>query len=101
MPHYVDPRRFLTKPLVLKAVADGEASVMIDGLRAGRILQQVHSDQRIIFVWSLTGPYRIAAGLTSAGEADTLEEAKAAVRKAFDAWLTWALAKDMPMAWHG
>ena len=101
MPNYVDPRRFIKKPVVLRSQLPGEAAVMIDGLKAGRILQQVRADMRLIYVWTLTGPYAIAAGLHSSGQARSLEEAKAAIRSAFDIWLNWALGQEKPVVWYG
>ncbi|WP_373504720.1 hypothetical protein [Aestuariivirga sp.] len=101
MPQYIDPRRFVGKPMLLKTVADGDSSVMIDGKRAGRILHQVRSGQRQIWFWTMTGPFVVSAGLESSGEVESLEEAKAAIRTAFDVWLKWALEEEKPVVWHG
>ncbi len=101
MPNYVDPKRFAGKPLTLRTVADADASVMIDGLRAGRIMEQVRAGQGRVFFWTLTAPYMNEVQAASSGEAESLEDAKAAIRKAFDAWLTWALSQEKPAVWHG
>ena len=49
--------------------------------------------------WTLTGPYLNSAGSTSSGEADSLLEAKAAFRQAFDRWLKWAVGKEKLAVW--
>ena len=99
MPHYVDPKRFIDQPMVLKSSAAGEVSVMMNGLRAGRILLQRMPGLRMAYVWSLTSP--VMAGITSSGEQETLEQAKAEIRLAFHAWLKWALEQEKSIVWNG
>jgi hypothetical protein len=101
MAKHVDPRRFVGKHMALRSEAPGDASVMIDGLRAGRIMQQVRSGQRVIYFWTLTAPYTIAAGINAFGEEDTLDNARMAIRSAFDMWMIWALAQENPVVWYG
>lgn len=101
MPNYFDPRRFVGYPMVLKSMVESDASAMIYGLRAGRILWQVMSGQRQVYTWTLTSPYTVSAGVTSSDEQETLEGAKAAIREAFDVWLKWALSQEKPVVWCG
>jgi hypothetical protein len=95
----VDPRRFTGLPLVTKAIAEDDYIVLIDGIRAGRIMRQARSFGNTVWLWTVTGPALVQAGLTSSGEADTLDEAKLAFREAFDRWLDWALAADVAVHW--
>lgn len=87
--------------MVLKSVVAGEASVMIDDLRAGRIFQEIRAGHRHVYFWTLSSPYTVTAAITASGEQDTLEDAKSALRGAFDAWLKWALEREWSVVWYG
>lgn len=95
----VDPRQFIGQQMTLSPIDDGDYSVMIAGLRAGRIMRTVRMGRRTVWFWTLTGPYLNSAGSTSSGEADSLLEAKAAFRQAFDRWLKWAVGKEKLAVW--
>jgi len=95
----VDPRRFTAVPLITKALARNDYSVLMDGLNAGRIMLQPRSSGQHVWLWTITGPILLHAGLHSSGEADTLEEARQALREAFVRWHNWALTCDVPVHW--
>ena len=97
----VEPSRFTGLPLITKATAENDHSVMCDGLRAGRIMLQPIANGQEIWLWTITGPAMVQAGLSSSGKADSLEEARQAFRAQFDRWLEWALAADAAVYWHG
>lgn len=71
----------------------------MDGLRAGRIMRQPRSFGQTAWLWSVTGPALVQAGLNSSGESNTLDGARMAFRDAFDRWLDWALAADVAIHW--
>ena len=87
--------------MMLESVADGDSVMMIDGLRAGRITEQVVSEKPVTYIWTLTSPRTVLAGVASSGEEDTLDGAKAAMRKAFFMWLKWALKQEKRVVWYG
>lgn len=86
-------------PLISKARASGDYSVSIDGLRAGRIMRQPRSFGAVSWLWSITGPEIVQAGLASSGDADSLVEARQAFRVAFDQWLASAIAPAGAVHW--
>lgn len=106
--HIDKPERFAGRPLLLKRAWPEKADdyvVMADGLTAGRIMQIDRSFQRRVWLWSLTGPYCNAPDLrlTAHGDADSLEDAKAAFKGAFRKWQTWAVdaaASGARVPWH-
>jgi hypothetical protein len=51
----VDPRRFTGLPLITKATAEDDYSVLIDGLRAGRIMRQPRAFGQTVWFWTVTG----------------------------------------------
>lgn len=97
----IDPHRFTGLQLVPTAIAEDDYAIAIDGLRAGRIMRQRRAFGKETWFWTITGPYLVQAGLPSAGEAETLEEARRAFRQTFDNWMRWAMAQNGPVIWHG
>ena len=97
----VEPIRFKGAQLVTKATAENDYTVSIDELRAGRIMLQPIANGAEIWLWTITGPALVQAGLSSSGKAETLAEARQAFRERFDQWLAWALAADVAVRWHG
>jgi len=95
----VDPRRFTAVPLITQPLARNDYSVQMDGLNAGRIMLQPRPSGQQVWLWTITGPILVHAGLNSSGEADTLEEACKAFQETFNRWLNWALACDVPVHW--
>lgn len=93
MPVTVDPDRFTGLPLLTKRLAPGDYAVTVDGLRAGRIMRQPRAFGVEVWLWSVTGPALVQAGLSSSGEADSLHDARLAFREALDGWLAWRTAQ--------
>ena len=103
---HVDPARFEDKPLVLKRADPDDYHVLADGLLAGRIFKTNRGAMDTIWVWSLTGPWCGEPDCPAVSYGDTveLEEAKAQIKAAFEAWLAWAkvaTARGEKIAWHG
>lgn len=96
----IDPHRLTGVPLVSKATAQDDYSIFIDGMTAGRIMRQARSFGKETWLWIITGPALVQAGMTSSGEAETLEQARVAFRERFNEWLTWATASSSPVYWH-
>jgi hypothetical protein len=71
------------------------------GATAGRIMLVARSSGRSPFLWTITGPAAPASGVALNGEADSLEQAKAEFRAAFDRLLHWAaMSRDVELQWH-
>ena len=99
--HYrFDPRTFIDQPMHLARSADNDFRVMVAGHTAGRIFTTHRSGSRHVWLWTVTGPYLPGAQLNGRGDAEDLPEAKAAFRSTFDAWLSWAIRQNGPVAWH-
>lgn len=96
----VEPARFVGAQLVSQSIGENDYSVSIDGLRAGRILLQPIANGASIWLWTITGPALVQAGLSSSGNAPSLAEARQALRARFDQWLARALAADVAVHWH-
>ncbi len=96
----IEPSRFRGLPLITKATAENDFSVMCDGLGVGRILLTPIANGAAVWFWTITGPALVQAGLSSSGQADSLEAARQAFRTRFDEWLAWALAADVAVRWH-
>src|SRR5690242_18338597 len=99
--------RFGSKPLLLRRTTQNEQNdhlVIADGFTAGRIFQVVRPSGPA-WLWTLAGPYCNSPSLkiATSGETETLVEAMAAFRTAFDRWLSWATtdAKPNELVWHG
>lgn len=97
----IDPHRLVGVPLMSKATAEHDYSILIDGLTAGRIMLRPAAFGASRWFWTITGPLLVHAGLSSSGEAETIEEAWAAFRETFDRWLAWALEAPVPVSWMG
>lgn len=85
---------------MLKAIADGDYSVRIKEHVAGRIMAKPLSGNRVVWFWTITGPYVPLELLPSSGDADTVEQAKSEFRAKFDAWLVWAEQLQHPVLWN-
>lgn len=96
----IDPHRFTGLPLMSKATAQDDYSIFIDGLQAGRIMRQARAFGNETWFWTITGPALVQAGMTSSGEAETLDAARQAFRERFDEWLTWATAASGRIYWN-
>ena len=96
----VEPGRFAGVPLITKANAENDYTVLCDGLRAGRIMFTPIANGASIWLWTITGPALVQANLSSSGNAPSLAEARQAFRERFDQWLAWALAADVAVHWH-
>ena len=84
--HYrLDPRSFVGQPLHLRKIGDGDYRITISGHTAGRLLRTMRGSNQQVRLWSLTGPYYVAAGLGTSGESDQFVTAKQALRPCFDA----------------
>jgi hypothetical protein len=83
---------------------DYSISVQASGgrrLTVGRIMRVARASGRVPWFWSITGIAEPEASIEMAGEGDTLDEAKAAMRQAFDRLLYWAaLARSGELRWH-
>lgn len=101
MPLYLDPSTLEGQQLVLHQAAEGDYVVRILGYAAGRIMVRSVSGSRMLWFWTLTGPYVPGHLQPSNGDAESLLEAKAAFRGKFDAWLGWAKELGHPVAWSG
>lgn len=97
----IEPSRLVGQPLVTQVRAENDYTVSIDGLTAGRIMLQPIANGATTWLWTITGPALVQAGLSSSGNAATLAEARQAFRVQFDLWLEWALAADAAVRWHG
>jgi hypothetical protein len=100
MHHQFDPRIFIDQPMHLVRSADNDFRVMVAGHTAGRIFTTLRSSGRHVWLWTVTGPYLPGAGLNGSGDAEDLPEAKTAFRSTFDAWLSWAIRQNVPVAWQ-
>lgn len=100
MPHYVDPASFEGQPLILKRYAEGDYGVVVRDLVAGRIMHQPRSFGQKVWFWTVTGPYLPDQLQPSNGEADSLDDAKAAFRAKFNRWLAWAVPLKHMVVWN-
>ena len=100
MSRYVDPATLEGQPLILKVIGAQDYSVRVLDRVAGRITIKPLSGGRTVWFWTVTGPYLPGHLRPGDGDADTLEEAKAAFRAKFDAWLAWAKDLQHPVVWH-
>ena len=102
--HRVDPRRFLDREMTLhrtSADSDNDYVVMITGLDAARIHQVKMAGSVVAWSWSITGPAIPRDQYPLNGMADTLESAKLIVRQKFNAWLMWAVKREIAAVWYG
>lgn len=99
MSRYIDPATLEGQPLILKAAAPNDYTVMVLDRIAGRIMAKPVTGGRTVWFWTVTGPYLPERLRPGDGDAETLEEAKAAFRAKFDAWLAWAKDLQHPVVW--
>lgn len=103
MPLEIDPTRFAGKKMALRHTwpnTPHDYVAVVDGLRAGRIMQVQRSFQRVVWFWSLSAPYTDDRSIRMNGECDTLTEAKAAFRKSFDRWVAWRKGQQRTATWY-
>ena len=98
---YLDPATLEGQQLTLQAIGADDYSVRVLDHLAGRIMAKPLAGGRVVWFWTLTGPYLPVDLQPSSGEAETLLEAKAAFRAKFDAWLAWAKELGHSVAWMG
>lgn len=100
MVSYVDPATLKDEPLRLKRIADADYSVMVKDMRAGRIMATMTTDNTVVWLWTVTGPY-VPADMPATGREDTLDAAKATFKARFEAWQEWAEKLGHDVVWHG
>jgi hypothetical protein len=100
MVSYIYPDRFQGVPFIRKEITKNDYSILIDGLVAGRIINQPRSDGKTVWFWSVTGPYIPPELQPTNGEAETLEVAQQALKVKFLQWQRWAIAESKEAAWH-
>lgn len=96
---YIDPATLEGQPLILKTAAPNDYTVMVLDRIAGRIMAKPVTGGRTVWFWTVTGPYLPDRLRPGDGDAESLEEAKAAFRAKFDAWLAWARDLQHPVMW--
>ena len=94
----IDAARLHGKTLMLKRIGADDYAVTIASLTAGRIMAKPVSFGRVVWFWSITGPYLAPAQQPGHGETGGLEAAKGCFKAAFDKWQHGAGADA---AWHG
>lgn len=82
-------------PLLLRLRAPDAYEIAVEAgergrLTVGRIMLVARSSGRSAFTWTVTGPKAPSAAVALAGEADSLDNAKADFRRTFDRLLAWA-----------
>lgn len=93
----VDPRELVGQQLTPTAIAENDYRV----LPAGRVFLREVANGASHWFWTLSGPSLVQPALSSSGQADTLEEARLALRTQFDKWLAWSLGADVAVYWQG
>ncbi len=92
----------LRKPLLLRRLHNPHSedhAVYIDAgahgrLRAGRILANRRTGLAVVWTWTVTGLAAPEAPVNLYGDADTLEDAKVALRAAYEALLCWSATRN-------
>lgn len=100
MPHYVDPAGFEGHPLILRRRSEGDYEVIVRGMGAGRILAQDRSASRRVWLWTVTGPHLPDQLKPGHGEADNIDDAKAAFQAKFHTWQAWAVGQQHMVVWN-
>ena len=99
----VDPSRFTGKNFTRRKAfpnSHDDYSILIDGLKAGRIMKMIRAGQREVWFWTLTAPY-YPQGTQHSGEEYTYEAARDAFKKLFWEWHAWALKQPGKVTWYG
>ena len=73
----------------------------IAGHRAARIMFERRSGPTSVWCWYITGPLLPPHLSPAQGVCDDFEQAKAEMRRKFDAWLDWALKQTGLANWNG
>ena len=73
--------------LSLKPVGEGEFQVRICDAPVGQIMRRKRSFGRVVWFWSLSGPHIPETMIPAGSNAQTLDGAKLAIKRAFDFWL--------------
>lgn len=100
------PIATIADQLLLRSIGEEDFNVMVEAgehgrLAVGRIMRVARSSGRSPFLWTITGPAAPDSGVALDGEAESLDEAKAEFRAAFDRLLRWAAAsRDGELRWH-
>lgn len=82
---YLDPATLEGQQLVLHRVGVNDFADGVADHAAGRIMARSVSGSRVLWFWTLTGPYMPSHLQPSNGDADSLLQAKAAFGAKFDA----------------
>ena len=95
----VDPATLLEQPLMLRKIGDDDYAVAVAGLALGRIMKSSRGHGRVMWFWTLTGPYVPLSMYPTSGDVASLDQAKTAIKAAFDLWLRWAKGQG-EVVWH-
>jgi hypothetical protein len=101
MVRFINPATLQDNPLMLRRIGPDDFAVTVGGLPAGRIMAKPLAGSRVVWFWTVTGPFVPGALQPGDGEADNLDEAKAALKAKFTAWLRLATAEGGEVLWHG
>jgi len=99
----VDPSRFTGKSFTRRKTFPNSVDdyvVIVDGLIAGRIMNKTLPFQRVVWFWSMYGPY-YPSPTGYSGEEETLEKARDALKVCFWQWQAWALKQPGKATWYG
>ena len=96
----VEVASLMAQPLMLRRIAEDDYTVRCGALTVGRIMLKPLSGSRAMWLWSVTGPYLPPELQPGSGDAESLEEAKAALKARFDAWLHHAAVRGGEGHWH-
>ena len=99
MTTFIDPARFTDKSFTRRTRATDDYAIMIDGMVAGRLMRQALSFQRVVWFWSVTGPYMPPELQPTHGECETMEDAQEAFKAKFWSWHRWATIAGKTV-WH-
>jgi hypothetical protein len=99
MARRLDVRDVANGALRLKPLGESEFQVQVCDVPVGQIIGRRRSFGRAVWFWSLSGP-NIPETMGAAGSnAQTLEGAKQAVKRSFDAWVQSATGQSGNIAW--
>jgi hypothetical protein len=103
MKNEVDPHRFIGKEFTRRKCfpdSQDDYCIMIDGLRAGRIMKMIRPGQRVVWAWFFNAAY-YPHNHPHNGEEETFEAARDAFKKLFWQWHAWALQQKGKVTWYG
>ena len=87
--------------LTLKKIGQDDYAVMAGNRCAGRIMRKPKAFGVAVWFWTITGLYAPAQLLPSDGEAESLENAKAAFKAKWQALHDWAEKSGLEPRWIG